>query len=256
MSHKNIVSQITCLVDAWKWTEKDTLLHTLPLHHVHGIVNALLCPQYIGAKCIMLPKFDSNTVWAYLLGVNTNPDDRKISLYMAVPTIYQKLINEYQKVFSGDSKMVEYIQTTLKNKIRLMVSGSAPLPQTIFKKWHEISGHKLLERYGMTEIGMCLSNQYEDANREPGYVGVPLPGVTVRLAQKLEDGDDGYGSLFESRNVKGEIETEMTGWDKSGDPVGELQVKGDNVFREYYNKPEATQKEFTIDGKLIILFSR
>ncbi|KRT78177.1 AMP-binding protein, partial [Oryctes borbonicus] len=248
LSHKNIVSQITCLIDSWKWTEKDTLLHTLPLHHVHGIVNALLCPQYIGAKCIMLPKFDSNTVWAYLLGINTNPDDRRISVYMAVPTIYTRLINEHQKVFSGDSKMVEYIRTTLKNRVRLMVSGSAPLPATVYEKWLEISGHKLLERYGMTEIGMCLSNVY-DSDRTPGYVGVPLPGVSVRLARKIDDGEDNYLTLLESTNVKGVVDTKVTAnQDSEGNPIGELQVKGNNVFREYYNKPQATEQEFTIDG--------
>ncbi|GJQ78655.1 hypothetical protein Trydic_g11758 [Trypoxylus dichotomus] len=248
LTHKNVIAQVTCLINAWKWSEKDTLLHTLPLHHVHGIVNALLCPQYIGAKCIMLPKFDSNTVWAYLLGINTNPDDRRISVYMAVPTIYSRLINEYQKVFSGDSKMVEYIRTTLKNRVRLMVSGSAPLPMTVYEKWLQISGHKLLERYGMTEIGMCLSNVY-DSNRTPGYVGVPLPGVSVRLVRKIDDGEDNYISLLESTNVKGVVDTKVTSnWDSADNPIGELQVKGNNVFREYYNKPQATEQEFTIDG--------
>lgn len=253
LSHKNIVCQTTCLIDAWKWTEKDTLLHTLPLHHVHGIVNALLCPQYIGAKCIMLPKFDSNTVWAYLLGINTNPDDRRISVYMAVPTIYSKLINEYQKVFSGDSKMVEYIRTTLKNRVRLMVSGSAPLPANIYNKWLDISGHRLLERYGMTEIGMCLSNEYH-SDRAPGFVGVPLPGVSIRLVRKIDDGEDNYLTLLESGNTKGVVETKLSGWNEAGNPVGELQVKGNSVFREYYNKPHATQQEFTIDGMLETFF--
>ncbi|KAJ8970929.1 hypothetical protein NQ317_017247 [Molorchus minor] len=158
LSHKNLQSQITTLLDVWKWTWNDVLLHTLPLHHIHGIVNALLCPLYIGAKTIMLDKFNSNTVWSYLLGVNAKPDDRKITVYMAVPTIYSKLIEEYEKVFANDPKMVEYIKNTLQSKIRLMVSGSSPLPATVFDKWQEISGHQLLERYGMTETGMILSN--------------------------------------------------------------------------------------------------
>ncbi|XP_022908346.2 malonate--CoA ligase ACSF3, mitochondrial [Onthophagus taurus] len=247
LSHKNLNSQITGLIDSWRWTEKDSILHTLPLHHIHGIVNALLCPHYIGAKCIMLPKFDANTCWAYLLGINTNSDDRRISVFMAVPTIYSKLINEYQKVFSGDPKMVEYIHGYLKNRVRLMVSGSAPLPATVHKKWFEISGHKLLERYGMTEIGMCLSNLY-DSDREPGYVGVPLPGVSVRLASKIDDDEDNYITHLEVKNVNGNISTNLLDWTQHGDPIGELQVKGDTVFREYHNKIIATQQEFTIEG--------
>lgn len=146
LSHKNLQSQITTLLDFWKWSSNDTILHTLPLHHVHGIVNALLCPLYIGAKTVMLKKFNANTVWSYLLGVGAKPDERKITVYMAVPTIYAKLIDEYKRVFKDDPKMVEYIRNTLKNKMRLMISGSAPLPASIFNKWLELSGHSLLER--------------------------------------------------------------------------------------------------------------
>lgn len=146
LSHRNLQNQIGTLLDAWKWSPNDVILHTLPLHHVHGIVNALLCPLHIGAKTIMLKKFNANTVWSFLLGVGAKPDERKITVYMAVPTIYSKLIDEYKRVFKEDPKMVEYIRNTLKNKMRLMVSGSAPLPAPIFNKWLEISGHSLLER--------------------------------------------------------------------------------------------------------------
>lgn len=146
LSHRNLQSQITALLDAWKWSPNDVLLHTLPLHHVHGIVNALLCPLYIGAKTVMLNKFNANTVWSYLLGVGAKPDERKITVYMAVPTIYAKLIEEYKRVFNDDPKMVEYIRNTLKNKMRVMLSGSAPLPHSIYDEWLNITGHRLLER--------------------------------------------------------------------------------------------------------------
>ncbi|KAJ8941724.1 hypothetical protein NQ318_023320 [Aromia moschata] len=202
LSHKNLQCQITTLLDAWKWSPNDVLLHTLPLHHIHGIVNALLCPMYVGAKTVMLKKFNANTTWSYLLGVGSKPEDRKISVYMAVPTIYSKLIEEYRRVFENDPKMVEYIKNTLKNKVRLMVSGSSPLPVPVFERWLEISGHRLLERYGMTETGMILSNIYE-SDREPGYVGVPLPGVSVRLAEETEDG--GSKTVLECTNKNGTI---------------------------------------------------
>ncbi|KAJ8934124.1 hypothetical protein NQ314_013583 [Rhamnusium bicolor] len=242
LSHKNLQCQITTLLDAWKWTSNDVLLHTLPLHHVHGIVNALLCPLYIGAKTIMLKKFNANTVWSYLLGIGAKPDDRKITVYMAVPTIYSKLIEEYKRVFKDDAKMVEYIRNTLKSKIRLMVSGSSPLPVTTYEKWLEISGHRLLERYGMTETGMVLSNVY-DSDREPGYVGVPLPGVSVRLAEDDEKGGE-MKSVIECSNSDGAIVFKKY---KSGNPKGELLVKGDGIFQEYHNRPEATRSEFTSD---------
>lgn len=247
MTHKNVNSQVNTLIDAWKWTSNDSILHTLPLHHVHGIVNALLCPLYVGAKCVMLPKFDANTVWSYLLGVNNLANERRINVFMAVPTIYAKLIAEYERVFSSDPKMVEYIKQTLKNKLRLMVSGSAPLPVPLFDKWLAISGHKLLERYGMTEIGMCLSNVYE-SNYEPGYVGVPLPGVSIRITSKPKmDNEGDYETLLECTNVSQELKYKKNYFNHN-DPVGELFVKSNGVFKEYYNKSVITDESFTLDG--------
>lgn len=241
LSHKNLAFQVNTLLEAWKWAQNDVILHTLPLHHVHGIVNALLCPLYIGAKVVMLPKFDTKTVWSHLLGVNAKPNDRKISVFMAVPTIYAKLIEEYDKVFGGDAKMVDYIKTVLKNKIRLMVSGSAPLPVPVYSKWFDISGHQLLERYGMTETGMCLSNLY-DCDRKPGQVGLPLPGVSVRL-------EDQNKVILECTNHHGEITCACDEKAMVDDTyTGELLVKSEGVFKEYFNRPEATKKEFDEDG--------
>lgn len=122
---------------------------------------------------------------------------------MGVPTIYNYLIQEYDKLFKNDSQMAEYIKLHCQNKIRLMISGSAPLPTTgefslssvleiciiiyklVFKRWREITGHKLLERYGMTEVGMALSNTLKEdqyKKRLSGFVGQPLPSVQIRIA--------------------------------------------------------------------------
>lgn len=179
----------------------------------------------------MLPKFSPKEVWSHFLGSHEND---KITVFMAVPTIYAKLIEEFEN--SLNSKQ-EAVKTELQKYVRLMVSGSAPLPVPLFEKWLEISGHRLLERYGMTEIGMCLSNEY-DSNREPGYVGLPLPGVSVRLAEKK---DETYNTILECSNENGTYKFNKT---FEEDVRGELLVKGDNVFREYYNKPKITKSEF------------
>ncbi len=210
ITHKNILSQVQTLVNAWGWQYCDRILHTLPLHHIHGIINVLTCALYSGAQCHLLPKFDAETVWDYIIEGN-------LTIYMAVPTIYVKLINYWEQ---SDITKREKMTAGCK-AMRLMVSGSAALPISVLQAWQKISGHFLLERYGMTEIGMALSNPLE-GKRLAGYVGKPLSGVEVRLV-------DERGNIVE------------------GNTSGEIQVKGDNVFLEYWQKPEATKKAF-VDG--------
>ncbi|KAF7269952.1 hypothetical protein GWI33_017042 [Rhynchophorus ferrugineus] len=235
LTHKNLQTQINTLINAWNWTSNDVILHTLPLHHVHGTINALFCPMRVGATTIMLPKFDAKKVWSYFLNEGENQHEN-VSVFMAVPTIYSKLIDEFEQNIKNRGVDVK---TTLSNRVRLMVSGSAPLPNPLYEKWLQISGHRLLERYGMTEIGMCLSNLY-DSNRAPGFVGLPLPSVTVALA----DQNDGH-IVVQCSNEDGKIMCFSENYKK--DMSGELLVKGDSVFKEYFDRPEATEKEF-VDG--------
>ena len=210
-THANLQAQITTLVSAWRWTSADHILCILPLHHVHGIVNVIGCSLCSGACCEFLPEFDAAAVFNLF-------KKGEVNLFMAVPTIYFKLITYYESLPAEEQNEL----TAAMKKFRLMVSGSAALPVTIMEKWKKISGHTLLERYGMTEIGMAISNPY-DGERKAGYVGLPLPGVQIRLAD-------------ENNNEVNKNEP------------GEIHVKGDNVFQEYWNKPEATKKEFTQDG--------
>ncbi|MFB2918011.1 acyl-CoA synthetase [Aerosakkonema funiforme] len=206
-THQNIQAQVTSLVSAWEWTSNDRILHVLPLHHIHGIINVLTCALWSGAECHMLSKFDAEIVGDRIIRGD-------LTLFMAVPTIYVKLIaawenverDRQQKISAGCAKM------------RLMVSGSAALPVRVLEKWQNISGHFLLERYGMTEIGMALSNALH-GERFAGFVGKPLPQVEVRLV-------DENGELV-----------------PPGTP-GEIQVKGAGVFGEYWQKPSATAKAF------------
>lgn len=206
-THQNIQAQVTSLTTAWEWTSDDRILHILPLHHIHGIVNVLTCALWAGAECHLLSKFDAETVWNRIC-------DGNLTLFMAVPTIYVKLIAAWETA----SKERQKSMSEGCAKMRLMVSGSAALPVQVLEKWQSISGHFLLERYGMTEIGMALSNPLH-GERLSGYVGKPLPEVEVRLV-------DENGELV-----------------PAGTP-GEIQVKGPGVFLEYWQNPQATAKAF------------
>lgn len=198
----------------------------------------------------MHPKFDSSTVWSSLLNVN-QPSKDQITVFMAVPTIYSFLISEYKKLVTNKHRMEDYIRNHCTERVRLMISGSAPLPSTVFEKWHEITGHKLLERYGMTEIGMALSNPYftdKIRNRTPGKVGVPLPGVEVKLVSKGKTvlrlkGD--YGKGFWADESLPVYENTLS---NDGIIVGELYVRGTNLFTEYVNRKDETEKSFSTGG--------
>lgn len=131
ISHKNITSQASTLADVWKINQNDSVLHILPLNHVHGCCVNLLCPLSVGAKVTMHSKFDPSNVWSTLLNINAPSKDR-ISVFMAVPTIYSLLIAEYEKAFSSNERMIEYVRAQCEKKIRLMVSGSAPLPVSTY----------------------------------------------------------------------------------------------------------------------------
>lgn len=265
ISHKNIQSQTLTLTQVWQINAQDNILHVLPLNHVHGCVNALLCPLAVGAKVIMHQKFDPTAVWSKLLNINT-PTKNQISVFMAVPTIYSLLIDEYQKAFGKNDRMIEYIRELCEKKIRLMISGSAPLPTNVFNHWQRITGHKLLERYGMTEIGMILSNPYYmDANRDriPGSVGSVLPGSTVRLVNDKRivcevKGEFGKGLWAPPAPKQTDVkfttpkqtttttatEANATKTESSNSNIGELYVKGPSVFVEYYKKADETKNAF------------
>ncbi len=207
-THKNISAQITSLVKSWEIREDDRILHALPLHHIHGIINALYCPLWASASCEMMPGFNADAIWERFVKSD-------LTLFMAVPTIYVKLIASWEKAGREEKESM----SNACSKMRLMISGSAALPVKILEKWKAIGGHTLLERYGMTEIGMALSNPLH-GERKPGYVGTPLPGVELQLV------DD-----------NGEIITEEM-------KEGEIQVKGENVFQEYWDNAQSTRDAF------------
>lgn len=207
--HASLAAQITCLVNAWNWQESDRILHFLPLHHTHGIINKWLCALWVGARCDMMEKFDVNEV---LDRMKREPYTR----FMAVPTVYAKLIEALQPIAASDPDSV----VALFSHCNLMVSGSAALPVSVLEKWKSLTGHTLLERYGMTETGMVLSNPLE-GERRAGTVGHILPGMQVRLIDEAG---------------------------KHHEEEGELQVKGAHLFSGYWNREAETKSSFTADG--------
>lgn len=214
-THRIIDAQVSTLVQAWEYTDQDHQLCILPLHHVHGIINVVTCTLRAGGTVEFLPNFSAPAVFEWFGRVAAQG---QMGVFMAVPTIYFKLIAHFETL--ADQQKQAYSEAMA--SFRLMVSGSAALPVSVMEKWAIISGHRLLERYGMTELGMAISNPYR-GERRAGHIGQPLPGVTVRLMDE------------ENREVE------------AGEP-GEIQVKGPNVFREYWQKPQATEATFTSDG--------
>ena len=207
-THANIQAQIECLIAAWEWSANDRIPLFLPLHHIHGIINVLSCGLWSGAQIETFSKFDAPTLLERVR-------DDAYTVFMAVPTIYVKLIQALQSASNSDR--TAYCSGF--GRMRLMVSGSAALPSRVHEEWSQLTGQKLLERYGMTEIGMALSNAYR-GERRPGAVGVPLPDVEVRLKSES-------GQLIHGENEPGEI-----------------QVRGPSVFREYWNRPQVTAESF------------
>ncbi|TWG80268.1 malonyl-CoA/methylmalonyl-CoA synthetase [Cupriavidus gilardii J11] len=204
LSHRNLSSNAQTLHKAWGWRSDDVLLHMLPIFHVHGLFVASHGALLAGAKMIWTPKFDMTQVLKYL---------PRSTVMMGVPTYYVRMLQDPR--FDDDTC----------RRMRLFVSGSAPLLLETFEAFRERTGHTILERYGMSETVMLVSNPYsaEEGERIGGTVGRPLPGVSVRVVDA----------------------------DGKPCPVGEIggvEVKGPNVFQGYWRMPEKTKEEFTADG--------
>jgi malonyl-CoA/methylmalonyl-CoA synthetase len=202
LSHGNLASNARTLLQAWRFTEADVLIHALPIYHVHGLFVATNVILMAGGTMLFLPKFDADQIMALM---------PRASALMGVPTFYTRLLRHPGLTRQATAGM------------RLFVSGSAPLLAETHREWKSKTGHAILERYGMTETGMNVSNPY-DGERIAGTVGLPLPGVDVRIA------DPESGAPI----PQGEI--------------GMIEVKGPNVFKGYWRMPEKTRAEFRSDG--------
>jgi malonyl-CoA/methylmalonyl-CoA synthetase len=193
LSHGNLAANAAALIEAWGFSERDVLLHALPIFHVHGLFVALHCALMTGSPMIWLPKFDEAEVVRGMA---------RATVMMGVPTFYTRLL-----AYPGFTRQAAA-------HMRLFISGSAPLLESTFAAFEARTGHRILERYGMSEAVIITSNPLNGA-RIAGSVGYPLPGVDLRIA---------------------------------GGETGGIEIKGPSVFSGYWRRPEKTDEEFTPDG--------
>ncbi|MCJ1403655.1 hypothetical protein MMC11_006878 [Xylographa trunciseda] len=236
-----LTSQAQSLVTAWKYTTNDHLLHVLPLHHIHGTINALLTPLFAGSTIEFLFPFNVNAVWERLAAPFSSekngqePTKEKITFLTVVPTIYNRLLSSFASLSPALQKAASTAVSP--ENMRLNISGSAALPTPTKVAWSDLSGgNVLLERYGMTEVGMALSCGLDFRDRVDGSVGWPLPFVEARLVDS------------ETHEViKMGEEVDAAGKEREG----EIQLRGPTIFKEYWRNPKATTEEFveSEDGK-------
>src|SRR3954453_6639481 len=205
LTHDNLASNSYSLVDYWRFTDKDVLIHALPIYHTHGLFVATNVTLFARASMIFLPKLDPEMMIKLMA---------RATVMMGVPTFYTRLLQSPSLTKESTKHM------------RLFISGSAPLLADTHREWSARTGFAILERYGMTETNMNTSNPY-DGDRVPGAVGLPLPGVSVRVT----DPD--------------------TAKELARDTIGMIEVKGPNVFKGYWRMPEKTKAEFRGDGFFI-----
>ena len=205
LTHDNLASNSLSLVDYWGFTDKDVLIHALPIYHTHGLFVATNVTLFARAAMIFLPKLDPDLIIKLMA---------RATVLMGVPTFYTRLLQN------------PALSRETTKHMRLFISGSAPLLAETHREWSARTGHAVLERYGMTETNMNTSNPY-DGERVPGAVGLPLPGVAVRVTDP------------------------ETGKELPRDDIGMIEVKGPNVFKGYWRMPEKTKAEFRPDGFFI-----
>ena len=203
--HSNLTSNIAAITNAWRWSERDRLLLALPLFHAHGLMVGMNGTLFNGASVILRRRFDAVDIFTTLR------NNISITLFFGVPTMYIRLLAEAER------------HEISSHPLRLFVSGSAPLSPQVFNDFERVFGQRILERYGMTETIMNMTNPYE-GERRAGSVGSPFPGQEGRVVDIL------------------------TREPLPANEIGEIEVRGPHVFVGYWNRPEATAESFSPDG--------
>ncbi|KAH8355406.1 hypothetical protein KR084_003352 [Drosophila pseudotakahashii] len=249
LSHRNIDAQIRCLIASWRLGPADCMLPILSMNRMQSALGAVL---NVGGNVILQQKFDGHNAWSALLGINS-PSKQRVTLFLAMPIVYKRLIAEYEKMFAKDSRMVEYIVNHCRHKIRLMATAFALLPDSVFYRWREITGQNIYEYYGMMETGLVLGHALDERHTSPaapsasassasatlaalneyrpGTLGAPLKGVTARLISnkgaelitcKNELGGTVDHGLIQVEDIGGDMSLAQT-------VIGELQIAGSHL---------------------------
>ena len=205
LTQENLLSNALTLTEIWRFSSQDRLLHALPIFHTHGLFVATNVTLAAGGSMIFLPKFDIDRMIAEL---------PRATALMGVPTFYTRLLDDPR------------LTTDLTERMRLFISGSAPLLAETHRQFADRTGHRILERYGMTETNMNTSNPY-DGERRAGTVGFPLPGVELKITDP------------------------ETGAELPDGTIGQIEVRGPNVFKGYWEMPEKTAAELRGNGFFI-----
>lgn len=209
LTHGGVAATLASLERAWKWQRRDRLLHTLPLHHTHGVIVALLGALWAGATAQIMP-FEAARVWELFA---------ESTVFMGVPTMYAKLVEAFRN--ADDATRARWSAGA--RNLRLATSGSAALSASMHRTFEEATGVRILERYGMTEIGMALSNPY-DGDRVAGSVGLELPGVSIDIV-------DEEGRIC------------------AAEQPGELRVRSPQLFAGYHGDRAATEASYDEQGR-------
>ncbi|XP_039496635.1 malonate--CoA ligase ACSF3, mitochondrial [Drosophila santomea] len=280
LTHRNIDAQVRCLIASWRLGPTDCMLPILSMNRMHAALGAVL---NVGGNVVLQQKFDGHNAWSALLGINS-PSKQRVTLFLAMPIVYKRLIAEYEKMFAKDSRMVEYIVNHCRQKIRLMATAFALLPDSVFYRWREITGQNIYEYYGMMETGLVLGHALDEQQRDgasngatvpvsaansnalndyrPGTLGAPLKGVTARLISntgnelitcKNELGGTVDHGLIQVEDIGGDTSLTQT-------VIGELQIAGSHLVSPTLasnnpemeprtaNNKEQEQQQSTQDG--------
>ncbi|KAH8281262.1 hypothetical protein KR018_003177 [Drosophila ironensis] len=248
LTHRNIDAQMRCLIGSWRLSPADCMLPIMSMNRMHAAVGAVL---NVGGNIVLQQKFDGHNAWSALLGISS-PSKQRVTLFLAMPIVYKRMIAEYDKMFAKDSRMVEYILKHCQQKIRLMATAFALLPDSVFYRWRDITGQNIYEYYGMLETGLVLGHPLDEPTQEassgsgtstaspasalgngndyrPGTLGAPMKGVTARLISNKGD------ELITCKNEiggtvdHGLIQMEDVGGEAPHTVIGELQIAGNHL---------------------------
>ncbi|XP_032594581.1 malonate--CoA ligase ACSF3, mitochondrial [Drosophila grimshawi] len=249
LTYRNIEAQMDCLTASWQLNASDSMLPIISMNRMHAAIGALLG---VGGNIVLHQKFESHIAWRSLLDINS-PSKQRVNIFLAMPIVFKRLITEYEKMFAQDSRMVEYIINHCKHKIRLMATGFGLLPETVFYRWRDLTGHNIYEYYGLLETGLVLGpvlgkqTLSDNANYYPGTLGAPLVGVTARLVNS--QGEQLVSSTSSKSEAKSSVDPVLP-----GSVVGELEIAGVHLYplRVSTNQPllEQTTNQFIKTGDI------